>query len=169
MTNSPEPHGSRDETILILAPTGRDAELTSRFISGAGHAAEVCGSVAELCRRVNEGAGLAFLTDEALAPDAVPRIVEALAAQAPWSDIPVVVLTSGGGQTPANADALDVLSTSGNVTLIERPVRVPTLLSAFGSALRARRRQYDVRDHLAREAHAKEALERSEERLRIAL
>ncbi len=169
MTNSAEPHGSRDETILILAPTGRDAELTSRFITDAGLAAEVCDSVAELCRRMKEDAGLVFLTGEALAPGAVACIVEALAAQAPWSDIPVVVLTSGGGETPANADALDALGAYGNVTLIERPVRVTTLLSTFRSALRARRRQYDVRDHLAREAHAKEALEQSEERLRIAL
>src|SRR5688572_21065086 len=101
MTNSLEPHGSRDETILILAPTGRDAELTLRFIKDAGHPAEMCGSVAELCRRMNEGTGLVFLTGEALTPDAVPCIIEALAAQAPWSDIPIVVLTSGGGQTPA--------------------------------------------------------------------
>jgi hypothetical protein len=39
-----------------------------------------------------------------------------------------------------------------NVTLIERPVRAATLLSSIKSALRARRRQYDVRDHLEEQA-----------------
>jgi PAS domain S-box-containing protein len=57
----------------------------------------------------------------------------------------------------------------GNVTLIERPVRAATLLSSIKSALRARRRQYDVRDHLAEQMLAREALVQSEERLRIAL
>jgi PAS domain S-box-containing protein len=115
------------------------------------------------------GAGLAFITGEALTPEAIQCLVEALAQQPTWSDIPVVVLTSGGDAKPANADALAALGHEGNVTLIERPVRVMTLLSTFRSALRARRRQYDVRESLNGERNAKEALRQSEERLRIAL
>jgi hypothetical protein len=41
------------------------------------------------------------------------------------------------------------------VTLIERPVRAATLLSAILAALRARHRQYDMRDLLAEERRAK--------------
>jgi signal transduction histidine kinase len=69
-------------------------------------------------------------------------------------------LTSGGGETPVNADALEMLCEAGNVTLIERPVRVMTLLSTIKSALRARRRQYDVRRHLDAETRAREERER---------
>ncbi len=43
------------------------------------------------------------------------------------------------------------------MTLIERPTRVITLLSALRSALRARRRQYQVRHHLDAERRAQEA------------
>jgi signal transduction histidine kinase len=140
---------SRDERILILAPTGRDAALTARFVGEAGLAAQLCASVEELCERMHAGAGLAFITGEALTPEAMRCLVAALSAQSTWSDFPLVVLTSGGGELPANAELLSALGEAGNVTLIERPVRVTTLVSTLKSALRARRRQYDVRDHIA--------------------
>jgi PAS domain S-box-containing protein len=89
--------------------------------------------------------------------------------QPKWSDIPLIVLTSGGGENPANIETIEELSRTGNVTLIERPVRLLTLMSAVKSALRARRKQYDARDFLIAEMESKEALQQSEERLRIAL
>ncbi|HVF29282.1 MAG TPA: ATP-binding protein, partial [Pyrinomonadaceae bacterium] len=98
--------------------------------------------------------------------EAMRCLAESLAQQPAWSDIPLVVLTSGGGETPANAEALAALGEAGNVTLIERPVRLMTLMSAVKSALRARQRQYDVREHLAAERRSKEALELSEAMLR---
>jgi signal transduction histidine kinase/ActR/RegA family two-component response regulator len=42
------------------------------------------------------------------------------------------------------------LGRSGNVTVLERPVRISTLLSAVNAAVRARRRQYETRDLLMR-------------------
>jgi signal transduction histidine kinase len=157
MLESPD---NRDERILILAPIGRDAEMTQRFLGEAGLRSEVCGGVEEMCRKILDGSGLAFLTGEALTWEALHCIVEVLAQQPAWSDIPLVVLTSGGSQTPVNADALGALSKAGNVTLIERPVRVTTLLSAINSALRARRRQYEVRKHLDGEERAARERER---------
>jgi PAS domain S-box-containing protein len=156
----------RDERILIYAPTGRDAALTARFLGDAKLRPETCESVEHLCLEMNEGAGLLFLTGEALTPEALRCLTGALAEQPAWSDIPVVVLTSGGGGTPANAAALSALGEAGNVTLIERPVRVMTLMSAVRSALRARRHQYDVRERLEAERRAKEALAQSEQQLR---
>ena len=38
------------------------------------------------------------------------------------------------------------------VTLLERPLRVTTLVSAVRSAVRARQRQYQIRGHLAERA-----------------
>ncbi|HEX8710079.1 MAG TPA: ATP-binding protein [Pyrinomonadaceae bacterium] len=161
-----EPPGNRDEGILILAPTGRDAAMTSRYFLEAGLRAEVCGHIEELCEAMREGAGMIFLTGEALTFKAMRCLVEALALQPPWSDIPIIILTSGGGQTPSNTEVLGALTEAGNVTLIERPVRLMTLMSAVRSALRARHRQYDVREHLAAERRAKEALEQSEAAVR---
>jgi signal transduction histidine kinase len=157
---SVETPDSRDERILILAPTGRDAAMTASFLTKAGLRAEVYGDIHHLCREIHVGSGLAFITGEALTFEALHCLTEALAAQPAWSDLPLVVLTSGGGETPDNAEALLALAEVGNVTLIERPARVMTLLSTIRSGLRARRRQYDVRDYLAGETRAKEERER---------
>ncbi len=155
----PEAPDNRDERILILAPTGRDAAMSARFLGEAGLHSQVCGSIEELCGEILAGSGLAFLTGEALTTEALRCLIEVLAQQPAWSDVPLIVLTSGGAEKPANADALNALGEAGNVTLIERPVRVTTLLSALKSALRARRRQYDVRNHLDGEARAAEERE----------
>ncbi|HVF29196.1 MAG TPA: PAS domain-containing sensor histidine kinase, partial [Pyrinomonadaceae bacterium] len=161
-----ETQGSQDERILILAPTGRDAAMTARYLQDAGLRAQPCDRIEGLCEEMRKGAGMIFLTGEALTFEAMRCLAESLAQQPAWSDIPLVVLTSGGGETPANAEALAALGEAGNVTLIERPVRLMTLMSAVKSALRARKRQYDVREHLAAERRSKEALELSEAMIR---
>jgi two-component system NarL family sensor kinase len=53
----------------------------------------------------------------------------------------------------------------GSVSLLERPLRPVTLISAVRSALIARRRQYEVRDHLRERASAEEALQRAHDAL----
>ncbi len=157
-----EPQDNRDERILILAPIGRDAAMTARHLQDAGLRAEACGGIEELCEETRAGAGMIFLTGEALTFEAMQCLRESLAGQPAWSDIPLVVLTSGGSEKPVNTGMLAALGEAGSVTLIERPVRLMTLMSAVKSALRARQRQYDVREHLAAERRSKEALEVSE-------
>ena len=153
-----------DQAILILAPTGRDGDLTARVFGDHRLQAEVCARPQELAVRLAAGAGLLFLTEEALTPTVMQVLVKGLEQQPTWSDIPLVILTSGGGETPANAEALATLVEKGNVTLIERPVRVMTLVSTVKSALRARRRQFDVRDYLTAEQRAKDELKQAIQR-----
>jgi len=158
-----------DERILILAPTGRDAAMTARFMESAHLHPLICKGYKELSAAMRDGCGLLFLTSEALTAQVLAVVLEVLQEQPPWSDLPLLVLISGGNTAPSNSASLDELVKAGNVTLIERPARVSTLVSALSSALRARRRQYEVRDHLASEVRAQEALRESEERLRVAL
>ncbi|HEX8921255.1 MAG TPA: ATP-binding protein [Pyrinomonadaceae bacterium] len=166
---TPDSQDRLDRRILILAPTGRDGELAARFLREGGLYARVCDRIETLCQEMLDGAGLIFLTGEALTPEAMQCLVEALAEQPAWSDIPIVVLTSGGGEMPGNAESLSALVDTGNVTLIERPVRVMTLMSTIRSGLRARQHQYEVREYLLAETRARVALEESEQRLRMAL
>jgi signal transduction histidine kinase len=60
------------------------------------------------------------------------------------------------------------LTARANVTLLERPVRVATLTSTLHAALRARRRQLEVRDLLHARARAEATLREGAERLRAA-
>jgi signal transduction histidine kinase/ActR/RegA family two-component response regulator len=145
-----------DERVLLLAPTGRDASMTSRYLAEGGMLAETCDGMRELCGKLSVGAGAALISEEALTPEAMRCLVQALAEQPQWSDFPLLILTGGGGVAPSNLGTLQALSEVSNMTLIERPTRVITLVSATRSALCARRRQYQVREHLAEEQRARE-------------
>ena len=145
-----------DGRVLLLTPTGRDADLTGRYLSGAGIPVEVCAGMSELCEKCREGAGAALIAEEALSAEDRRLLLDTLGEQPAWSDFPLVVLTAGGDATAGDAGALKSLGDVMNVTLVERPTRVITILSAVRSALRARRRQYEVRAHLAAERHAQE-------------
>jgi signal transduction histidine kinase/ActR/RegA family two-component response regulator len=145
-----------DERVLLLAPTGRDASMTSKFLAEGGMLAETCDGMRELCGKLSVGAGAALISEEALTPEAMRCLVQALAEQPQWSDFPLLILTGGGGVMPSNLGTLQALSEVSNMTLIERPTRVITLVSATRSALCARRRQYQVREHLAEEQRARE-------------
>ena len=149
-------HEKRDGRVLLLTPTGRDADLTGRYLTGAGIPVEVCADVEELCDKCREGAGAALIAEEALTAENRRRLLDALGEQPTWSDFPLVVLTAGGERASGDAGAVRSLGDAANVTLVERPTRVITILSAVRSALRARRRQYEVRAHLAAERLAQE-------------
>jgi signal transduction histidine kinase/ActR/RegA family two-component response regulator len=127
------------ERILVLAPVGRDGQLAVQALRAGGLEARACNDVEELCREIESGVGAAVLTDEALFPAASRRLHAVLAAQPPWSDLPLILF--GKGESP--------IGHASNVTVVDRPVRIRTLLSAVSAALRARRRQYEVRDLLA--------------------
>lgn len=133
---------------LVLAPTARDAELSCTFLQRAGVLAVPCADMDDLSRHMGEGCATVVLAEEALGPVSVQTLIDALAAQPSWSEIPLCVITSGG---QASADALRQLIASraaGNVTVLERPFRAATLVNAVQVALRSRLRQYQVRDLL---------------------
>ncbi len=150
-----------ESRVLVLAPVGRDAELACAALGGGGVSAVACAGVEDLCRELGRGAGATFITREALAGGGAQALSAALRAQAPWSDLPLVVLTRGGGAAEADTLAtLGALGELGNVAFIERPAHIVTILSVVRSALRARQRQYELRDHLDEMARAKEERER---------
>ena len=78
-----------------------------------------------------------------------PRFV---AAQPPWSDLPFLVFgaVAGAAETSEALALAELAVARATSSLLERPIRVVTLLSAVETALRARRRQYAMRDLLAR-------------------
>ncbi len=144
--------------IAILAPAGRDGAVAAMILTQAGFAARVCESMSALCATVRDDVGVLLLAEEALAGPARDMLLAALESQESWSDLPVVVLTGEGELSRSLSPTLDVLATRANVTLLERPVRVATLVTTMRSAVRARRRQFDVRDYLAERHEAEQAL-----------
>jgi PAS domain S-box-containing protein len=160
-----EVHAS-GERILILAPTGRDAELLASTLSSNGFQAGICPHMPALAKSLGEAGAVAIVAEEALLGPESELLDNTLAGQPSWSDIPVIVLLSSGATLASSRALLSRFSRNGNITLLERPVRTVALTSTVQAALRARHRQYEVRDHLRERATAQAALERSEARYR---
>jgi signal transduction histidine kinase len=152
--------------VLLVVPTGADARLSQALLAEAGMTCRVCADVATLCASLPHGAGAVVLTEEALADQHRRLLVMALNQQPPWSDLPIIVLTQGGSDSRLARYALD---TFGNVVVLDRPVRVATLVSTVSTALRARARQYELREHLherERAAEERAQLYRAEQQAR---
>ena len=154
-----------DLPVLIFAPFGKDATLIERVLLQSAVMVRTLLDMHELETAICEDAGAAIVTEEVLQNGAITSLAQKLASQPPWSDFPVIVLTGSGMSTASTELAVRSRAPLGNVALLERPLRPVTLISAVRSALIARRRQYEVRDHLMERHAAEEALQRAHDAL----
>jgi signal transduction histidine kinase/FixJ family two-component response regulator len=147
------------ERAIVLAPRGRDAAVATAMLTEAGIEACACATLPQLIQRLNEGAAVVIVTEEAITTSDLAPLSAWLDDQEEWSDLPFVLLTTRGGGLERNPAAARHLSVLGNVTFLERPFHPTTLVSLARSALRGRRRQYEARARLI-------ALRSSEHRFR---
>jgi signal transduction histidine kinase/ActR/RegA family two-component response regulator len=131
-----------DERVLVWA-TGRDGRLTCSFLTEIGFSCVNCASWEEFRAELIRGAGAVVVAGEFLSELVIANLQAIMEAQPPWSDLPVVIV--GGTEPLPNTDPFGML---GNVSLLRRPVSLDTLRSTVAAALRARRRQYQIRDLL---------------------
>ena len=154
-----------DLPVLIFAPFGKDASLIERVLAQSAIKASTLPNLQGLQEAITEDAGAAIIPEEVLQNGAIGTLAQRLSTQPPWSDFPIIVLTGSGMSTASTESAVRSRAPLGNVTLLERPLRPVTLISAVRSALIARRRQYEVRDHLRERSAAEEALQRAHDAL----
>lgn len=131
-----------EQRVLLRLATAKDALMTCDVLHRAGIIAKHCANLDELIAELAAGAGALMLSEETLTAPSLTTLIDALIAQPPWSDILVIVLATPGADSHAIGRLMDRLP---NVTVIERPVRIASLVSAARSALRSRRRQYEIR------------------------
>ncbi|HLL13257.1 MAG TPA: ATP-binding protein [Rubrivivax sp.] len=131
-----------EQRVLLHVATSKDATLASSVLARAGVDSYACVSTQQLVDELTAGAGAMMIAEEMMADAAREQLALALHAQPTWSDVPVLVLARQG----ANSRAVRLMMEGfPNLTVIERPVRVASMISTVRSALRARRRQYEVR------------------------
>ncbi|HEY1583547.1 MAG TPA: ATP-binding protein, partial [Chthoniobacterales bacterium] len=135
--------------VLVLAPTGKDGALAVATLEQAEMQAVACVTLQEVAARCGDSTNALLIAQEAVTTSDLPILLDALAQQPAWSDIPLIVLTSGGENDEVSLRVLELFGPSANVTLLERPFRAVTLLSTVRVALRARRRQRELRDLIA--------------------
>src|SRR6266576_5289760 len=148
----------KDEHVIIIAPVGQDAEAMAVALDTEGFETQICHGLDENFRQFTDSAGALVVTEEALESAQGSLLLDALKAQPPWSELPLIILTSGGELRRAGLLNL-AAAAAGTVTLLERPISTLTLLRSVQVALRSRRRQYQVRDLVTQLANLNEMLE----------
>jgi signal transduction histidine kinase len=152
------PMHNKDERVIIIAPVGQDAIAIAGLLDAQGFETQICNGSDE-SRQITERAGALLLTEEALESPQGSLLLDAVKAQPPWSELPLIILTSGGESRRAGLLNL-AAAAAGSVTLLERPISTLTLARSVQVALRSRRRQYQVRDLVAQLANLNQTLER---------
>jgi signal transduction histidine kinase len=137
------PRNALECRILIHAPVGKDARLIAELFGRAGIESFVCADLPQLVGELAHGAGALLVADEAVTPAFQRALRQFIDHQQSWSDLPLLILTRrAAGSTELQHRYLEL----GNVSLVERPAQGVTLVSAAQSALRARHRQYAMRE-----------------------
>ena len=151
-----------ERRLLLVTPTARDERTTLALLTRQQIPATPCASADDLLAELQRGAAAIVIPEELVHARATNERLCALLEQQPaWSDLPVLVLAHSGASSAASGEAVRTL---GNVTLLERPVQVNTLVSAIRTALRARTRQLQIRDLLAQQARAEQSLRLADQR-----
>ena len=135
------------DKVLVLAPIGRDTELICDALKRSGMSAEGPSPGLDTAgfEALNQYAAV-LVGEEALESAAAQSLISGLQRQPVWSDLPVIILVSAYGFVGRNREnAQEIFSTS-NVTFLQRPVPTMSLVSSVRAALRARARQYEVKD-----------------------
>jgi len=143
--------------VAVYAPTGRDGPLTVSILERWGVTARLCPRIETLCDAISEDIGVLVIAEEALSPGPRERLLRELSRQPSWSDIPLIILTGQGELSRSISVSIEAVATRGNAILLERPVRIATLITALRSALRARRRQFEIRNYITEREHLLDA------------
>jgi signal transduction histidine kinase/CheY-like chemotaxis protein len=136
----------------VVSPNPADAELAVTLLERNGIEARHFAGLRQLAPGLDDSIGCLIVVEEALLAEDIPALQDALARLPAWSDLPLIFVSR---HVAALADILaTAFPSSGNVTLLERPLNAHTLVSAVQVALRASARQREVGELLAQREHA---------------
>lgn len=148
--------------VLVVAPTGRDGELICNLLASNDIFCVLSATAEMALAEFDAGGGALILAEEALTLSAISLWAARIGEQPSWSDFPLILLTVSGELDEERRRRMRAREPLGNVVLMERPVRPETFVSTIQAALRSRGRQYQMRDYIARNRAAEEAIRRTE-------
>lgn len=131
-----------ENKVLLLAPTGRDAELAAAMLQKTGIACLVCRWTADFLQRITADCGPLVVAAEALSSTEINELEKRLEGQPIWSDLPLIIFI-GSDRMPKK---LEKLAGRRNTTLLHRPVQTTTFVTTVRAARQDRLRQFEMRD-----------------------
>ncbi|AFL87969.1 PAS domain S-box [Terriglobus roseus DSM 18391] len=154
--------------VRVIAPSGRDAELILALLRQNSIASETCTDPLQLLTRGYD-VGPMLIAEESLTSALIAALAHFVNTQPSWSDLPILILTTVGRETERTRRLERERLPIGAPILLERPIRTATLLSSVQAAVRARSRQYQVRDAIAERDQNAARLRAEQETLRTVL
>jgi signal transduction histidine kinase len=156
--------GSVEERVLVLVSTKPSASEVVEVLRATNLRVDLFSRLPLFTDALQEGAGSVIVEEDAITERGVRLLSRAMAKREPWSNLPIIILTTGDPADVQRLDRLDLFgpATATNVTILERPVHEVTLTTVVRSALRARRRQYEVRDLMQNLTSTNEKLRQSQ-------
>ena len=153
--NQPDEQTLNDR-VLVLAPTAGDTTLSETFLREAGFVCNICSDTCALGQELEQGAGALLLSEEVLADSDSHCFVDALRQQPKWSDVPILLLTGEGANSPPSLGPGNARQchAPGAAHARAHPRQCPE------DSFEGRRQQYELRNQM-------EALRESEERFRL--
>lgn len=134
---------------------GRDARLVQETLAEESIQSISCVDVSCISQTLQERPlGVLVLVEETLTPASMTELASLLLPRAPWSDLPIILLTRSTVPTKSSLERFKKMQQMGSVTLLERPIRRVTLKAAVHAGLASRRRQYETRDLIDQLAQA---------------
>ena len=153
-----DPAASALDHVLILAPYRQDAGYLAQLLAHHDIGAEIGATDGDLPNLLANGPAVILATHEALTPSAIQSVAEHVMAQPDWSEIPIIVLLDRASRDERVKSQLGRDWPRARLLFYRRPVATVELLSGVQSALLARHRQRDVRDHIEREVELRREL-----------
>lgn len=142
--------------VLFLSSNVYDSRTAAEVLQASGITTLICSDIDDLCENLSQDSGAMVISDDAISMEGFFLLKRTLEQQPAWSDIPLILLTGG-----VSSRAMELFSELGNMSLLEKPFSRFTLVRAAEVALRARGKQYQVRDLLRDLRKSKEEAERA--------
>lgn len=149
-----KPDTDRDDVpdsdrVLIAAPFRRDAALIQELLLKYRIVGVACNDPIDLARELAVSGATLVMSQEALTTERLDVVAGHLAAQPTWSELPLILLLDEDQQNSAVLARLRERLLNSKLAILQRPVRTLELATAVQTAVAARRRQLQLRDHLA--------------------
>jgi PAS domain S-box-containing protein len=151
-----------ERRVLVLPSTRVDGIAMDKLFAAHGIESVNHQSMRQVCAALREGAGMLILAEE-LFLEEPDELMRGVANQPVWSNLPIIILSRAGRESARLASLVAQL---GDASVVERPIRTTTLITLVKSSLRARDRQYQVREHLAEQERAQKIIREVEGRYR---
>jgi len=133
--------------VLLWVTTQRDASITQRLFRSAGMEGCAVRSLHDLAGELRRGADALLATEEVVKVEGIEPLVRLLHPDEASADLPTVLLTKGGS---GSILASGLLARLQNLTILERPAPISSIISAVQSAIRATKRQRDLVEQMKR-------------------